>query len=237
MAKTFKTTKIGIYKITSPKGKIYIGQSKHIEKRFYYYQRGRCEQQRKLYNSLFKHGWENHIFEIIEECEESELDCRERHWQDFYDVKDREKGLNCILTACGDKKELKVKRLATNKHTWTEEQRKKMSEKYLDGSHPLKNIKKSEFQCFKFSVSKRKISETEKQELLDNFNEGDWFNRVKPETSRKKGHNKCKIVVDMNTGVFYNSLKEVCALYNYSYDTMKQRLRGVLVNNTPFIYA
>ena len=53
---------------------------------------------------MLKYGWNNHIFEIIEECDEGELKCRERYWQDYYDVLNQEKGLNCKLTSCGDKK-------------------------------------------------------------------------------------------------------------------------------------
>lgn len=55
----------GIYKITSPNGKIYIGQSIKIKHRFKDYKSYRCKSQRLIYNSLKKYGWENHIFEIL----------------------------------------------------------------------------------------------------------------------------------------------------------------------------
>lgn len=85
-----------IYKITSPTGRVYIGQSTEVERRFTMYRRLDCKNQNRLYNSLKKHRWENHIFEIIEECEFEQLNIRERYWQDFYDVLNG--GLNCILT-------------------------------------------------------------------------------------------------------------------------------------------
>ena len=48
----------GIYKITNPKGKIYIGQSVNIEKRFSSYKSIRnCHYQIKLFNSLKKYGF------------------------------------------------------------------------------------------------------------------------------------------------------------------------------------
>jgi group I intron endonuclease len=50
---------VGIYKITNPKGKIYIGQSVDIEKRKYYYQALHCKKQTMLYNSIKKYGWDN----------------------------------------------------------------------------------------------------------------------------------------------------------------------------------
>lgn len=93
---------IGIYKIISPTKRIYIGQSIDIKKRFKEYSALRnCKLQIKLYRSFLKHGVENHILEIIEECEISELNNRERYWQDFYNV--LEIGLNCILTRSKDK--------------------------------------------------------------------------------------------------------------------------------------
>ena len=58
----------GIYKITSPSEKNYIGQAVNINKRFYRYKSLDCSQQIILYKSFIKYGVENHIFEIIEEC-------------------------------------------------------------------------------------------------------------------------------------------------------------------------
>lgn len=55
---------VGIYKITSPSGKVYIGQSWDIEGRFYYYRKSCAPGQPKLNNSFKKYGRENHIFEI-----------------------------------------------------------------------------------------------------------------------------------------------------------------------------
>jgi group I intron endonuclease len=60
---------IGIYKITSPSGKAYIGQSWNILKRFIDYKY--CNKaQRYIYHSLAKHGYTNHIFEIVHELPE-----------------------------------------------------------------------------------------------------------------------------------------------------------------------
>ena len=71
----------GIYKIISPTGKIYIGQSIDIEKRWKAYKRLNCKNQIKLYNSLKKYGYDNHIFEIIERCFLEVLNVRETYWK------------------------------------------------------------------------------------------------------------------------------------------------------------
>jgi len=89
--------KCGIYKITSPSYKIYIGQSIDIERRFSDYKIKKAKQQPRLRNSFLKHKIENHKFEIIEECKFEQLNIRERYWQDYYDVLGN-KGLNCLLT-------------------------------------------------------------------------------------------------------------------------------------------
>jgi len=93
---------IGIYKITSPSGKIYIGQTTNFIKRKNYYKNGAKPYQVRIYNSLEKYGYDAHTIEFIEECLVENLNERERHWQEFYNVIG-ENGLNCRLTATNDK--------------------------------------------------------------------------------------------------------------------------------------
>ena len=87
----------GIYKITSPKGRIYIGQTLNFVTRFNKYKNGKCKGQIRLYNSFLKYGTDNHIFEIIEICSENEMNNRERYYQEKYSVLGK-RGLNCKLT-------------------------------------------------------------------------------------------------------------------------------------------
>jgi group I intron endonuclease len=87
---------IGIYKITSPSNKIYIGQSKNVEKRIKFYKYTLAKGQPRLYNSFKKYGYENHTFEIIHCCEIHELFYFERYYQDLFSV-ELEKGLNCMI--------------------------------------------------------------------------------------------------------------------------------------------
>lgn len=95
---------IGIYKITSPSNRIYIGQSVNIKKRFQKYKSLFCKEQPRLYNSFIKYNIKHHQFEIIEECLIEELNIRERYWQDYYNVLSNDKGLNCRLTETSEKK-------------------------------------------------------------------------------------------------------------------------------------
>lgn len=76
-----------IYKITSPSGKIYIGQTVNFKRRMQKYKSLLCKKQSKLYSSLLKYGFENHKIEII--FEQAELDinllnAKEKEYYDFY---------------------------------------------------------------------------------------------------------------------------------------------------------
>ena len=115
---------IGIYKITSPTGRVYIGKSKDISRRWKTYKKHDCVKQPKLYASLDKYGHDSHIFEIIEECEKGVLKIRERFWQDKFDVLNG--GLNCVLTET-DELEFEM----------SEETRKKMSDSMLGNKNPM----------------------------------------------------------------------------------------------------
>ena len=59
---------VGIYKITSPTNKIYIGQSWDIKNRWKGYKYTKQNKSiNKLQSSFIKYGLKNHIFEIIHE--------------------------------------------------------------------------------------------------------------------------------------------------------------------------
>lgn len=90
----------GIYKITNPKGSIYIGQSVDIDRRWAGYRRNLGKGQPKLYNSLKKYGFESHLFEIIEECSDELLLERETFWKLHYDVLNSD-SLCCMIDGRG----------------------------------------------------------------------------------------------------------------------------------------
>lgn len=73
----------GIYKITSPSGRIYIGQSTDIKRRWSYYKAPSFSDNGLLKNSFTKYGVGNHTFEVIEICNKEELDIREIFWIDL----------------------------------------------------------------------------------------------------------------------------------------------------------
>lgn len=79
--------KCGIYKITSPSGKIYIGQARNFDNRMMKYKR--LEKQcigRVLYNSLKKYGFDAHQTEIIHELP-NDISQQEINQQEIFYIK------------------------------------------------------------------------------------------------------------------------------------------------------
>ena len=84
----------GIYKITSPTNKAYIGQSSDIKTRWRFYKTLHCKRQTYLYHSLMKYGVKAHRFEIICECMESDLNKMEKYYVDLFKTFNSNNGLN-----------------------------------------------------------------------------------------------------------------------------------------------
>jgi group I intron endonuclease len=56
-----------IYKLISPSGKVYIGQTCNLKKRINKYKQLQCKQQQKIYKAILKYSWESFKIEIIVE--------------------------------------------------------------------------------------------------------------------------------------------------------------------------
>jgi group I intron endonuclease len=171
------TKKSGIYKITSPSGKIYIGQTSNLRKRYYYYLTGfnSIKEQTRLYNSFLKYGILNHIFEIIEECEIEKLDEREIYWGEFYDVLGKN-GLVC--------------RLGNGKGKCSEETKQKMITK-LTGRKQSKETIEKRIKKLKGRIASKEEKENKSKSKLEYFknNEFTWGNKIS-ESKKEKTNNE-----------------------------------------------
>lgn len=244
---------IGIYKITSPSGKVYIGQSKNIEKRFITYSYLDCKSQPKLYNSFKKYGIKTHQFEIIEKCKLDDLFCKERYWQEYYDVIGKN-GLNCLLAICGDVKQVlseevklkisnsrkgKGKRFGKDnpmyKKIVSEETRLKLSiaskgKIHLKGKDsPLYGIRgKDHYNYGRKGNLNKNFGKKRSQETLINMSKG--LNK----SYENFNHNKSNILLSQNTGIFY-SVKEATVIYNIKYSYLMSMISGNRKNKTDLI--
>jgi group I intron endonuclease len=222
---------IGIYKITNPLNKIYIGESIDIETRFKNYKLLRCKNQQKIHSSFLKYGIENHTFEIVEICDVEELKCRERYWQDFYEVLG-EKGLNLKLSTCGEEKtihseetKLKIKKANTGrKHTQETKDKlsilktgiKRSEESKTKQSNTMKGIIHSEESIRKMSESSKGrvfSDETRKKMSIAGKNKIITEETKTRMSNGSKGENNGRSikVIDIKTGIIYCSITE-CAI-------------------------
>ena len=225
--------KVGIYKITSPSGKVYIGQSVNLIRRKHRYSLLQCKKQIRLYNSIKKYGWKDHIFEILEECKISELNKRERYWQDFYDVLGPN-GLNCVLTntesKSGKMSKETVKRLSESLkgRTLSDETKEKIS-------NTKSGIKMSK----EFKEKRRKGSLGKN----NNFYNKTHTTETKKKMSKnrkgllKRGNNGRAVkLIDKNTKQIFDCIKDAAEDLNIKVQTLRAMLKGHQKNKTNLIY-
>lgn len=168
---------IGIYKIENLiNGKIYVGQSTDIEKRWKehkqipYRDSKAAEYARHfpLYRAILKYGLENFKFSVIEECTIEELDQKERYWISYYNTftKEGQNGYN--LTSGGDgSRRLYKETIDTIKTLWQQgyttgeigkiiNKDKHIIISYLKNYEPTYNIQESNLRAVKQSGIKHR---------------------------------------------------------------------------------
>lgn len=253
--------KAGIYKITSPSGKVYVGKSINIKKRWSQYVCRDCKGQIKLYRSFVKYGVENHIFEILEICDKDSLNKREKYYQEFYNCTG-EKGLNCHITQIDGcfkspsritREKLRANRLGykmseESKRKITESKKKAQAERNRLGIKlseesrerirlSNKGRKTSDETKLKLSVSAkgRKHSEESKKRMSEAS-----MGKKMPQIMRDKMRtNNAMSIIVLNTqnGIFYESMALAAESINLRVHCLRDRINGKIMNKTPFIKA
>jgi len=114
-----------IYKIECLiNGRVYIGQTKNKTKRLQEHKRTLEKNEHhsiSLQRAWNKYGKKNFSFEIIEECDSSNVDERERYWIKFYNSNNPNYGGHLW----NDERREKYSKM--NEEMWTEEMRKRQS--------------------------------------------------------------------------------------------------------------
>jgi group I intron endonuclease len=206
---------IGIYKITSPTKKVYIGQSRDIEKRFKTYLKLRFNSQVKLYNSFLKYGANKHKFEILCECDINELNNKERYYQDIFSVIGGN-GLNCQLI-----------NTSYQNGALSVETRAKMSiirkgRKHTEETKRLIGI----------NNTIRLFSEETKQKISNSLK----GKKLCKERSDKSNLTRSKIILDTQNGIFYFGIKDAAKYNNIKHQSLGAMLRGTFKNNSNLVY-
>jgi group I intron endonuclease len=218
---------IGIYKIISPSGKIYIGQSWDIAKRFSKYKSlPSVKSQRILYNSLLKYGWNNHIFEVIEYCADTitqkDLDDLEIYYIKVYKdsghflLNIREGGLG------GKHHKESIEKMLNSRGKWnhTEESKKLISDKHKGMKHSSETIAK---------MKGRKLSKEHINKLKNRKRSSITIEKF------KKIILPGKLVLNIESGIFYDSIALAAKTFGINQKTLNNRLTGISKNKTNLI--
>lgn len=242
--------KSGIYKITSPSGKVYIGQSVNITIRLRTYKSSGCIYQVRLKKSFEKYGFENHKIEIIEKCSIEMLNNRERHWQDYYEVLG-DNGLNCILTRSNDKprvvsKETRAKytEAGLKRQPPSKETRQKLSNSLKgriftdEWKKNLSNSKKNQSKETREKMSKSRINFTHSKETKLKISQSGMGRKVSDLTVLKLKERASSPLFNSETGIYYDSIKEAHnTLVNISYSSFIHNVNGTnKINRTSFLW-
>ena len=225
----------GIYKITSPTGKIYIGQSIDIKRRWVYH---RCLSNNYhiniLYRSFIKYGVDNHNFEILEECDSKLLNERERFYIEKYDTFQTSNGMN--LTRGGNsnvefskstiqkmslaKKGKKIVHLIGYTHSdETKEllRQKSIGNKNWLGKHHSEETKEK----LRIISTGKKLSDETKNKI------GEKSKGNKYRLGFKYSEDEKKEIARRNTGI-KNNVPRTSIYYGVSFSKTKNRWRSVI---------
>lgn len=213
-----------IYKITNPKGRIYIGQTVDFEVRLGRYKGLHCEGQPRLHNSLKKYGFDNHKFEVLEDVDDSELNCREAYWQVTYDVLSKS-GMNCKIQGtkdktgrASDKVREKISKSATGRRH-TPEAKEKMRKAKLGKKMP---------DAQRMRMFGRKLPAAQVEKIRAKMIGNTYTVGVTPVNAKK--------VVDLVTGVVYPSAAAAARENGMKRTTLGAMLSGANRNRTSLRY-
>lgn len=230
---------VGIYKITNPEGKIYIGLSKNIELRWKSYKsKSGITKNSSFKLSLDKYKYEEHTFEIIEEVinDNKLLREREKYWINYY--QSNINGLNDNRGGCGtsshtSESKLKISNALKGKSKpinfgekrsksfYTQEWKDKISKSNKGRKSPMEG---------KISPNKGKIMSDEQKSKISLSNK----NKLKPNA----GGNKIVQQYDLHHNLLaeYSSISEAHRLTQTPLSGISECCRGNRKTSNKFIW-
>jgi group I intron endonuclease len=222
----------GVYKITSPSNRIYVGSSISINDRLTNYRNGHLQYQRKLNASFNKYTTKAHTFELLEICCKENVRQRERFHCLKYDVLG-EFGLN-----------LKIPHENDGYGSVSEETRKKLSEARTGEKNamygkigelsPNFGKKGSEEKRRKLSLANSK----EKHPLYGKKHSEETIKKMKDSSRRvsKGEHSQAKKVISLETGQIWDCAVDCYNEMGLTRDQLYKMLNGKLKSPPKYKY-
>jgi len=245
----------GIYKITNPNNKIYIGQSIDILNRWSNYKSLHCKNQIYLHRSLKKYGVHKHKFEVICQCDELELNNLEKYYIDLFQCFNNKFGLNLREGGYGGGRlslETKERMSKAQKgHFVSQETRRKMSifnkGKVLsfETREKMRKTRKGKLKSdeHKIKLSKslmgHNVSDDIKKAMSVKHKGVKLTEKHKQNISKslkgKKTFNSIKII-DTKNNTIYESINDAHKSTNINYRKLSNMLSGKCKNTTTLRY-
>lgn len=217
--------KAWIYKITSPTGRVYVGSTVNIIRRISEYKRAHCKFQFKIYRSIKKYGYKNHRLEILAQCTTIDIYKQEAYYGVLYDVLGGN-GLNLqipkhgaefsAITECTRAKMSNTQKGKIMPESAKETLRQLRLGSKMPESHKIKMS--LIFKGHKYNLGKKHSAET----------------KAKMSSDRVGNYNSSFLVLNKETGIYYESLKLAAVSTKYSYDYFKDLFKA---GKTNFIRA
>ena len=187
-----------------------------LERRLKRYRILDCKKQPAIYRSFIKYGIEKHKFEVLCECDISELNDKERYYQDIFSATGKN-GLNCILTTSSDRS-----------GKLSEETKIKLSKAHKGKKH-------SKETCLKISESNKGKKRTE--EIKIKYSNAKLGKKLSYKQKINSTESRKKIILNTQTGIFYLGNNDAAESININRMTLYNYLIGKRKNKTPFIYV
>lgn len=247
---------VGVYYIKSlVDGKLYIGKSKNIYERFlghFKLLKKSKHYNKHLQSSYNLYGRDNFITGIIETCDESDLDEREAHFIRINRSLDERFGFNFKCGGEGGHFPIELRN-----HLRAFKVCKPVYGFTLDGVFSKKwdsisqcatelgcspcdirrTINLVQRYCKGYALSFDKKFNTRNSKRGVHLTT--LFRKVKIKNIKKNKAKKGrgKIVLDLNTGIYYNNAREASELLGHVHSTLKSKLNGACANNTSLKYV
>lgn len=218
----------GIYKITSPSGKIYIGQSANLQLRFYYYTMMKCKSQTKLYHSFKKYGFKSHIFEVIHECDPEDLNTLEKYYIDLFQTFNSRHGLNLRDGGGNNGRHSDVTRAKISSSNIG----RKRSAQSIENMRRAKiGTKLTAEQKIKIGIAHTGIKNGFYGKKHSSATRENW-------SKKRKGisHNRGRLVLNIENGIYYDSIRSAAKSIDIKEATFRWRVRNSKSKNN-FIYV
>lgn len=243
-----------IYKITSPSGKVYIGQTVDYAARMRSYKGGFCKNQLKLVASIKKYGWKKHKMEILHRCNTDELNALELYYIELFQSCLSDNGMNLKHGGGSNSKhseETKAKMsLAAKGRVFSDQHRENLSR--ANSGKPTHFKGKNHTEQTREKMRGRVWSEADRKRMSEAMMGRLYPCRNKPKLSLEsrqriseaaklnsyENNVRSKLIVNVETGIFYSGAREVSELFGIDRSLLTMYLNGrIKKNKTSFIYA